>query len=157
MIRPQTPIEQNALVRAQRGDFSLLNQMERAAAETTRMRPHAPGCAGENLFPKHVIQNEIKSAFGKLIGYQWSIRETEACEECDGDGEVTYTGVSKSYTIPCPKCDGENLEVYTGPTIITNLVGEIQDNMETLLQSGPVPVRDPMTQDLALDEGSAPR
>lgn len=157
MTVPQPPSERDALARAQRGDFSLLNQMERAAAERNRLRPHAPGCAGEDKFPKHVIESEIKSSFGKMIGYRWSLRKTEACEECDGDGEVSYRGITKDYTIPCPKCDGENLETYTGPPLITNLMGEIQDNLETLLRDAPLATRDPLSQDLPLEEGSTPR
>lgn len=102
-------------------------------AEHSRLRPHAPGCAGEDGFPKHVIQGEIKSSFGKLIGYRWSIPETEACEECDGDGEVSYQGVTKDYTIPCPKCEGEDLETYSGPHLITNLMGEIQIDADDLV------------------------
>ncbi len=130
MSVPQSVMEREALTRALRGDFSLLNQIERAAAIRNHLRPHTSDGVDRDRYSKYVIEREIKSSMGKLIGYRWGVRGTPECNECSGSGEVVYRGAAKNFTITCPECEGEDLASWASPFLVTDLMGEIIQDTE---------------------------
>lgn len=113
---------------AKKGDWDLANRIE---LEYIR-RNVSPYCAalkyGEDghAAGKFRLQSHRRGALArKITQVTWLIPND--CTECDGVGEITYSGRLKDYEFECPACDGTGDADYEEQAIpiTTTLTGEV--------------------------------